>query len=193
MPMAADIAGSALPQVLNDEDIRLYQRIFEVQEDGDWKTADKLIERLSDPILMGHVLYQRYMHPTKYRSKYAELKDWMASYADHPGASRVYKLALRRRPANWRMPEPPQTLADAGVLQHRAGFKSIHIPGKARSTAERRKARSIRYRIKRALRRGHTLTAICPPPNTTKRGSVSPRAISSMDATTGALNGHYRR
>ncbi len=159
MPMAADIAGSALPQVLNDEDIRLYQRIFEVQEDGDWKTADKLIERLSDPILMGHVLYQRYMHPTKYRSKYAELKDWMASYADHPGASRVYKLALRRRPANWRMPEPPQTLADAGVLQHRAGFKSIRIPGKARSIVERRKARSIRYRIKRALRRGHTLTA----------------------------------
>ena len=31
--------------------------------------------------------------------------------------------------------------------------------GKARSIVERRKARSIRYRIKRALRRGHTLTA----------------------------------
>ncbi len=159
MPMSADIAGSALPQILNDEDIRLYQRIFEVQESGDWKTADKLIDRLTDPILMGHVLYQRYMHPTKYRSKYKELKDWMASYADHPGASTIYKLALRRRPANWKMPVPPETVADAGVLQHRVGFKSIHIPGKARSTAERRKARSIRYRIKRALRRGHTLTA----------------------------------
>lgn len=159
MPMSADIAGSALPQILNDEDIRLYQRIFEVQESGDWKTADKLIDRLTDPVLMGHVLYQRYMHPTKYRSKYKELKDWMASYADHPGASTIYKLALRRRPANWKMPVPPKTVADAGVLQHRVGFKSIHIPGKARSTAERRKARSIRYRIKRALRRGHTLTA----------------------------------
>ncbi len=159
MPMADGLNADLLPQILADEDVRLYQRIFEVQEQGDWKTADKLIERLSDPLLMGHVLYQRYMHPTKYRSRYKELKDWMQSYADHPSATRVYKLALRRRPANWRMPVPPKLLADAGVLQHRPSFKRIHIPGKSRSAGERRKARNIRFQIKRALRRGHTLTA----------------------------------
>jgi soluble lytic murein transglycosylase-like protein len=152
-------SADAIPRVIGDEDIRLYQRIFEVQEIGDWKTADQLIKRLADPILMGHVLYQRYMHPTKYRSKYKELKDWMTAYADHPSAGVIYKLALRRRPANWRMPVPPEVLADAGVLQVRTSFQRIHIPGKSRSATDRRKARSLRNQIKRALRRGQTLTA----------------------------------
>ena len=70
MPAEHAFDVDVLPRILNDDDIRLYQRIFDVQEDGDWKTADKLIERLSDPVLMGHVLFQRYMHPTKNRSKY---------------------------------------------------------------------------------------------------------------------------
>ncbi|WNK01643.1 lytic transglycosylase domain-containing protein [Thalassospiraceae bacterium LMO-JJ14] len=159
MPGNEALSASALPQILGDEDIRLYQRIFELQEDGNWKTADQLIKRLSDPILMGHVLYQRYMHPTKYRSKYKELKDWMADYADHPSAGIIYKLALRRRPSNWRMPVPPKVMADAGVLLVRPSFQRIHVPGKTRSVAERRQARSLRNQIKRVLRRGQTLTA----------------------------------
>ena len=40
---------------------------------------------------------------TKYRSRYKELKDWMAVYSDHPDAARLYKLALRRKPKNWRV------------------------------------------------------------------------------------------
>lgn len=159
IPDVQALPASALPQILGNEDIRLYHRIFEVQEDGDWKTADKLIARLSDPVLMGHVLYQRYMHPTKYRSKYKELKDWMEAYADLPSAGTIYKLALRRRPANWKMPVPPEVLADAGVLQNRPSFQRLHIPGKARSSAESRQARNLRFQIKRVLRRGQTLTA----------------------------------
>jgi len=159
MPGEQSYTAPGLPQIIGDEDIRLYQRIFEVQENGDWKNADKLIDRLSDPVLMGHVLYQRYMHPTKYRSKYKELKDWMAAYADHPSAGVIYKLALRRRPANWKMPSAPKVLPDAGVLQVRPSFQRIHIPGKSRSSSDKRKARALRHQIKRALRRGHTLTA----------------------------------
>ena len=63
----ADQQAAGLPAVISDEDIRLYKRIFEVQEDGDWQTADGLIARLENDVLLGHVLYQRYMHPTKYR------------------------------------------------------------------------------------------------------------------------------
>ena len=63
----ADQQAAGLPAVISDEDIRLYQRIFEVQEYGDWQTADGLIARLENDVLLGHVLYQRYMHPTKYR------------------------------------------------------------------------------------------------------------------------------
>ena len=51
---------------------------------------------------MGHVMAQRYLHPTKYQSRYKELKAWMAEYADLHYARQIYKLALRRKPKNWR-------------------------------------------------------------------------------------------
>ena len=56
------------------------------------------IRQVGDPMLMGHVLFQRYMHPTAYRAKWTELRDWLKNYADHPGAWRVYKLAQKRKP-----------------------------------------------------------------------------------------------
>ena len=103
----ADEPEAALPRILGRADVALYSRIFTLQRPGDWRAADSLIARLGDPLLLGHVLYQRYMHPTKYRSKYKELKAWMQAYADHPGARRVYRLALRRQPKNWRAPRRP--------------------------------------------------------------------------------------
>jgi soluble lytic murein transglycosylase len=93
--------------VLSTEDIALYQKIFALQESGRWKKADKLIKQVSDDILMGHVQFQRYMHPTKYRSKYTELRRWMADYADHPEAKRVYRLAMHRKPRKSRAPAKP--------------------------------------------------------------------------------------
>ncbi|MBT3305670.1 MAG: hypothetical protein HN377_04230, partial [Alphaproteobacteria bacterium] len=65
-------AELAFPQILTLEDATLYGRIFDVQEHGDWKQADRLIARLENRTLMGHVLAQRYLHPTKYRSRYKE-------------------------------------------------------------------------------------------------------------------------
>jgi len=46
----------------------LYDEIFTLQEDAKWNRADRLIKQLDDDLLMGHVLYQRYMHPTGYRA-----------------------------------------------------------------------------------------------------------------------------
>ncbi|MGD1934236.1 MAG: lytic transglycosylase domain-containing protein [Candidatus Phaeomarinobacter sp.] len=89
-------AAGATP-VLLDADKSLYIDIFRLQEAGKLKQADALIARIDDKILMGHVLQQRYMHPTAYRSKYSELRSWLAKYADHPGADKVHKLAMKRR------------------------------------------------------------------------------------------------
>lgn len=83
--------------LLSARDIELYREIFELQDDGKWDQADKLIAQLSDPVLMGHVEFQRYMHPTAYRSKFSELSAWMSAYADLPGASRIYRLAKKRQ------------------------------------------------------------------------------------------------
>ncbi|MCH7832305.1 MAG: hypothetical protein IIC55_05480, partial [Proteobacteria bacterium] len=111
----ADDVELVFPKILVHADVDLYRQIFDVQEDGDWKGADRLIARLDDRLLMGHVMAQRFLHPTKYRSKYKELKAWMAAYADHPDAPRLYKLARRRQPANWHAPKRPDRLPPQAV------------------------------------------------------------------------------
>ncbi|MEQ8666815.1 MAG: lytic transglycosylase domain-containing protein [Rhodospirillales bacterium] len=148
-------ASLALTRPLSSADEALYREIFSVQENGDWKRADRLIAELSDRLLLGHVLAQRYLHPTKYRSKYKELKDWMAEYADHPQANRIYKLALRRRPANWNYPEKPDMPSTRSVVYDRIE----PLPAKSLSSSNRRKANQYRRTIKRYLARGATLAA----------------------------------
>lgn len=94
-------------RVLSEADVARYRLIFDLQEDGEWKRADALISEIENDVLMGYVLFQRYMHPTKYRSSYEELKRWMAYYADHPDAGDIYSLALKRRPKNASPPVRP--------------------------------------------------------------------------------------
>nr|GGH99413.1 lytic transglycosylase [Aquisalinus luteolus] len=111
------VAGSALAvnaaaQVatpLSEADAARYRAIFQEQEEGDMKTADAIIAKLEDPILMGHVLHQRYMHPTAWRSSYEELSSWLDKYADHPNADVVYALASKRRPRGAIAPDNYQT------------------------------------------------------------------------------------
>lgn len=144
------------PQVLPASDVSTYQRIFDVQKSGKWQEADRLIKRLKDNVLLGHVLAQRYLHPTKYRSKYKELKKWLDDYYDHPDASRLYKLALRRKPNNWKAPRRP--LRASGSVA-RAKSTVLKIPSKRLGAGSRSKVRSLKRHIKSALRRGHTLVA----------------------------------
>ncbi len=158
---ASDSAAS-LPEVLPAKDAALYRRIFGLQQDGQWRAADKLIAMLGDELLLGHVKFQRYMHPTKYRSRYAELKNWMAAYADHPGAQQVYALALRRKPGNWRAPQrplgvsfgplPPEAEEDA---KDEPTAKTIYG-----SRAQRRHARIAMRQIKSLVRRGSPTLAL---------------------------------
>jgi soluble lytic murein transglycosylase-like protein len=101
-------AGAADSHPLTTRDAILYQEVFALQEQGEWAAADALIDRLNDVTLIGHVRYQRYMHPTAYRSSYAELQGWLAKHQDHPGAERVYKLALKRQPRGAAAPARPE-------------------------------------------------------------------------------------
>ncbi len=98
-----------LPRILSEEDAGLYQRIFDLQEQTNWRQADKLIKKLDSQLLMGHVRYQRYMHPTAYRSNYPELHLWMKAYADHPGAEKLYRLAVSRHRSDWKATPRPKS------------------------------------------------------------------------------------
>lgn len=159
-PVAADNASSEanaraegaahesiLPDVVGPADAARYREIFDLQEDGHWAKADKLIAKLEDPILLGHVLAQRYLHPTKYRSSYGELKAWMAKYADHPEAPRLYKIALSRKPAREKAPAPPASERASAPEPQAAQRRGV-------THAQYRTATQLKARIRAALRRG---------------------------------------
>lgn len=157
MALAGLPVAVSMPHVLSDEDANRYGKIFQLQEKGEWGKADQLISALDDKLLMGHVLAQRYLHPTKYRSKYKELKDWMDEYSDHYYATQIYNLALKRRPANWKKPKAPQVgrnLTPASALESEAISKP---PEKKLTRAQRNEVWRYKIRIRDRLRRGHTL------------------------------------
>ncbi len=109
IPLGTFDRAGRLPVLLSRADIDRYRTIFELQGAGDWAAADRLIAGLADPILLGHVLHQRFLHPTAYQTSYDELYDWLENYGDHPGAARVYRLAVKKRPADADAPVQPQS------------------------------------------------------------------------------------
>jgi hypothetical protein len=79
LPAIEETAGwrEPVPHTLSAGDLRRYRQIFALQREGRWKKAARLVASLGDPMLLGHVLAERYLHPTAYRSSYAELTAWL--------------------------------------------------------------------------------------------------------------------
>ena len=86
-------AADKLPQFLSPKDADTYRQIFALQEDGEIKAAAMLIKTLDSDLLMGHVLSQKYLHPTAWRSSFKDLSAWLSRYNDHPSASRIKWLS----------------------------------------------------------------------------------------------------
>jgi soluble lytic murein transglycosylase len=90
------MTAAPLPEpTLSATDHLTYRKIFELQEKGEWKTANRKIAQLNDPLLMGYVKAQRYLHP-RYISTPKELSVWLARYNDLPQADAIHSLALRK-------------------------------------------------------------------------------------------------
>ncbi|MBT5433203.1 MAG: lytic transglycosylase domain-containing protein [Rhodospirillaceae bacterium] len=158
------IPEGALFSVLNAHDVAAYERIFAVQQDADWATADRLIDDLNDPVLMGHVLFQRYMHPIGWRSSFSELSAWLAVYPDHPGADRIYRLALRRQPDGVAAPQAPQAgrldyIADVDIALQRSSELVDETLWSHLSSGERGTLRDFVAQIRRHIWNGNNGSA----------------------------------
>ena len=94
MPIGNDIT---LPKPLNKNDEKLYRKVFQLQTEGKFKEAEKLIQNIENNILIGRVKAQKFLHPTGYISKFAELRDWLEKYDDHPSASRIYLVIKKKK------------------------------------------------------------------------------------------------
>ena len=155
----AERGAPPLPQVLSAEDEASYRRIFTLGEQGKWQAADGVVVQLKDRLLLGHVLGQRYLHPTAYRTHYPELKAWMAAYADHPDAERVRALALLRKPTS--APAPARVVApeakQGGSWASRRTPPAI--PAKRLGATDKKRASGLKGRIQSRLRNGSTKSA----------------------------------
>ena len=141
--------------LLNQKDKERYIEIFALQKLGKWKEADRIISLLDNKILMGHVKYQKLMHPTKYRSNYKELKKWLSLYSDHPMSNKIWQLAKLRKPKNTKTllrPEKLSRLAGYGL-----DYKSI-IPLKNFSV--QKKYYTLYENIRSLVKRGRPTNAL---------------------------------
>src|SRR6056300_2085586 len=94
-------------KILSLSDIKIYKKIFEIQKkqiknkkSKEWKDVDQLITKLKNKILLGNVYADRYLHSTGWRSSYNELRSWLEQYNDHPDATRISRIAIKRKPPN---------------------------------------------------------------------------------------------
>ena len=154
------VSAESLPRPLSDKDAETYRQIFELQEDGDIKAAAKLIKTLDSDLLMGHVLSQKYLHPTAWRSSFKELSSWLADYNDHPAASRIKWLSDKRKPKKVRAAKAPKPGYLNGVGLSRPQSYRATIPESWKGRSAPRRTASIAKEIRRAIRRGHPSGAL---------------------------------
>jgi soluble lytic murein transglycosylase-like protein len=138
---------------LSQADTERYQEIFAVQADGAWPEADELIAELENDILLGHVLAQRYLHPTHYKSKYKELAGWLERYADHPDARRIYRLALKRKPSSAASPLRPVSVKSSLGAETPLDAVYLYQSKKTLKRSERRRVQRLKRRIRGYIRR----------------------------------------
>ena len=156
----AVVLPTPLPTPLGAADVARYQEIFALQQDTRWHDADLLIAELENPILLGRVLAQRYLHPTGWRSRYGELRDWLALYNDHPAATRIYRLARKRKPADAKAPQAPKKKYLNGYGRVYADARYVRIPISYQQRASLAKTRAVARDVRRQIRTGHPTAAV---------------------------------
>jgi soluble lytic murein transglycosylase-like protein len=151
--VGADSDQASQDHQLSAPDIERYRTIFAVQVEGAWTEADELIAQLENEILLGHVLAQRYLHPTQYRSRYQELAGWLNRYSDHPDAHRIFKLSLKRKPNNAASPRRPILVESSLAAELPLDAVYLYQSEKKLTRSERRKVRRLKRQIRHNLRR----------------------------------------
>ncbi|MGC6536654.1 MAG: lytic transglycosylase domain-containing protein [Candidatus Puniceispirillaceae bacterium] len=150
--LAVSAQASDLPDILSPADKDAYAKIFELQEAGLIKKAAGIIKTVDDPILMGHVLSQKYLHPTAWRSSFTELRDWLADYHDHPAASRISWLAKKRKPAKAANPKLPKKGYLNGIGNSELHSYRARIPASTKGRISPRQTRAIASKVRRFIR-----------------------------------------
>ncbi len=140
---------------ISDSDVETYKKIFALQAAGKIDEANEEFANLKDYRLRGHVLFQRYMHPTAYRSHFDELRNWMEMYADLPRAEKIYKLALSRKPAGFRekVREPKQARGVGYLREPTVRRAKIYRSSRERTKAQEAEIQKLERQTYRDISR----------------------------------------
>jgi soluble lytic murein transglycosylase-like protein len=103
-PASGDLIGDRA--VLSPDDVLRYSEIFRVDDEAQWARADAVIKQVENPVLIGHALADRYLYPN-YKPSFADLRNWLAKYADLPEADKIYTLALKHKRPGDQWPAKP--------------------------------------------------------------------------------------
>ena len=95
---------AAVPKILKSSDVQNYQEIFKAQSKNQFKTAGASEKKLSNRLLMGYVLFDRYF-ASKYKTTQKEIAKWMEKYSDLPIAVDMYALGVQKKVANLKKPK----------------------------------------------------------------------------------------
>lgn len=161
MDKSVAVALTAPHAVLPQDDASLYKAVFAAQARADWGSADAAIEKIKDRRLMGHVLYQRYMHPS-YKTSFSQLENWMIKYADHPGADKIYRMAMNRKPAGYagNLHKPQSSGGITGYLAALDDGSLTYSAANKRSRTEQQSVRALIRAVRTDIAQGEPTKAL---------------------------------
>lgn len=128
-------ADPILPNILSSEDVTLYREMFALARQGRGRAIDERVPLLANPLLLGHVMAQRYLHPRAAIESDAELIQWLAAYSDQPDAAAIRDLLDARRSERLREQArlaraAQRSAARSAARSARSGKQGIAVPTK---------------------------------------------------------------
>lgn len=150
-----------LSRPLSSRDKKIYEEIFVAQTAAQFAQADELIAKLRDTRLLGHVLEQRYRHPS-YKTSFPELAGWLKHYGDHPGADDLYDFAEMRRPAGNKtaLTKPSEAQEIAHLPEVSAQWGQVYTADVKRTAWQRKDIHALKQDVSAQIQSEHLTYAL---------------------------------
>lgn len=131
----------------------LYKEVYNLQHQQKWEEADRILERIDNTILFGHVYAQRLYHPA-YNAGAGELESWLAAYGDHPQAVKIARKINAKDKVTYKN-RTAGTQEDLRYFANGSKYISEKYDG-----GQRYEIRLVKKEIKKYLDRGAATSAL---------------------------------
>jgi soluble lytic murein transglycosylase-like protein len=115
---------------------------------------------ITDRRLYGHVLYQRFMH-ADYKTGLDEMRNWLALYNDHPGAAKIFRMAVSRNGGSDKGLKKPG-VARGVVVSHEPLMTAAQTykSKKSRTGAQQTAVKNFKHSVSALVKKGQAGAAL---------------------------------